>query len=91
VKAKGIPYGKITTPAEWGLVARAKRVADGFKQAQAAGFMGVGIRFLSELERGKPTAELGKALQVLHRLGLEVWIVPRGLRPPVENWDSHGK
>ena len=32
----------------------------------------VGERFLSELERGKPTIELGKALKVLTRLNLEL-------------------
>ena len=35
------------------------------------------MRFLSELERGKETAELGKSLQVLFNLGLEVIVQPR--------------
>lgn len=50
-------------------------------QATAAGLAGVGVRFLGDLERGKPTVQLGLALQVLDRLGLEAWIVPRGWRP----------
>jgi hypothetical protein len=36
------------------------------------------VRFLSELERGKETAEIGKVLRVLERLGLELVVVPRG-------------
>ena len=37
----------------------------------------ISARFLSEFERGKETAELGKALKALHTLGLEVVIQPR--------------
>ena len=44
----------------------------GLSQLNAAGLCGVGERFLSELERGKPTVELGKVLQVLNRLGLHL-------------------
>ena len=36
----------------------------------------VGERFLSELERGKPTIELGKTLKVLARLNIELLIQP---------------
>jgi len=49
-------------------------------QERAAGLSGVGIRFLSELERGKPTAELGKVLQVVARLGLEICVEQKGGR-----------
>jgi len=37
----------------------------------------VGKRFLSECERGKATAEIGKVLDVLHGLGLEMAVVHR--------------
>lgn len=73
-----VPYGKITTPEEVGSVIRFRRKEIKTTQAVVAGMSGVGERFLSELERGKPTVELGKALQVLNRLGLEVIIKPRG-------------
>jgi len=36
------------------------------------GANGVGMRFLSELERGKETAELGLALRVAASLGLSL-------------------
>jgi len=74
-----IPYGKIATPAEFGGIARRRRRESGATQTKIAGLSGVGIRFLSELERGKPTIELGKALKVLQRLGLDIWIMPRGV------------
>jgi HTH-type transcriptional regulator/antitoxin HipB len=76
-----IPYGKISTVLGLGAIIRGKRKSLGADQARAAGLSGVGIRFLSELERGKPTAEIGKALQVLDRLGIDIWILPRGRRP----------
>ena len=64
-----------------GEIVRAARRRSGMDQATAAGLAGVGVRFLGDLERGKPTVQLGLALQVLDRLGLEAWIVPRGWRP----------
>ena len=39
--------------------------------------MGVGVRFLHELEHGKATARLGKTLTVVQRLGLVVEISRR--------------
>lgn len=38
------------------------------------------MRFLGELERGKTTVRLGKALQVLSDLGLELEVRPREVR-----------
>ena len=77
-----IPYGNINSAAQLGSVIRQRRKVSGIRQADAAALLGVGTRFLSELERGKETAELGKVLQVLARMGLEVYIVPRGSIPP---------
>ena len=51
---------------------KAHRKSMGLTQLDAAGLCGVGERFLSELERGKPTAQLGKVLLVLNRLGLRL-------------------
>lgn len=77
---KIIPNGniKIETIADVGQAVRAKRVQDGLTQVQAAALCGVGTRFLSELENGKATAELGKVVQVLKVLGLELSINKRG-------------
>ena len=72
----------VRTPADIGAVVRASRVEQGVDQVTTAGLSGVGVRFLGELERGKSTLRLALVLQVLQRLGLDVWIVPRGQRPP---------
>ena len=71
----------VRTPEELGAVVRAARLEQGVDQATTAGLSGVGVRFLGELERGKPTLRLALALRVIQRLGLDVWIAPRGQRP----------
>ncbi len=71
----------VRDPADVGAVVRAARLEQGVDQAETAGLSGVGVRFLGELERGKATLRLGLVLQVLGRLGMDVWIVPRGQRP----------
>jgi HTH-type transcriptional regulator/antitoxin HipB len=71
-------FGKINTPKELGELIRAFRKSKQFTLERVSGLTNVSMRFLSELERGKETAELGKALLLLNRLGLEVIIQPRG-------------
>lgn len=61
---------------ELGRIVRAARRAQGLRQDQLAGAAGVGVRFLSELERGKTTARVGKVLAVLEALGCKVRIEP---------------
>jgi y4mF family transcriptional regulator len=78
-----IPYGKVETPADLGRLVRLKRRSIGLRQADLAALAGVGTRFLSELENGKETAEIGRALRVCRRLGLEIRAEPRG-RPDGE-------
>jgi len=65
------------TPAQFGRVIRENRISQTLRQDQLAAAAGVGLRFLIELERGKPTAQLGKALAVVDALGCEVEIRPR--------------
>ena len=54
----------------------AARRAVGLRQDELAAATGVGLRFIAELERGKPTAQTGKALQVLQALGCSFEIIP---------------
>jgi HTH-type transcriptional regulator / antitoxin HipB len=64
----------IASPAELGAVLRAARRARGLRLEDTALGAGVGVRFLSELERGKPTARLAETLRVVASLGLRVAI-----------------
>lgn len=67
----------IITPADIGALVRSKRKQDKLTQAETSALCNVGTRFLSELENGKSTLELGKVLQVLSCLGLELSISKR--------------
>ncbi|MCY4026094.1 MAG: type II toxin-antitoxin system Y4mF family antitoxin [Acidobacteria bacterium] len=64
------------TPRDIGRVVRETRRAQGLRQDQLAGAAGVGVRFVVELEAGKVTARLGKALAVLAALGCTLRIEP---------------
>jgi len=55
-----------------GSAIRTVRKAKGYTLEQIAGVTGVGVRFLSELENGKPTVELNKALRVASILGITI-------------------
>jgi HTH-type transcriptional regulator/antitoxin HipB len=70
--------GKVNSPADIGKIVRIKRKTDGLTLVDAAALCNVGYRFFSNIENGKPTAHIGKILQVLSCLGLEVAILPRG-------------
>jgi y4mF family transcriptional regulator len=59
---------------------RERRRANRLTQRQLAELAGVGLRFVSELERGKPTARLGTVDAVLRVFGKRLGVVdlPRG-------------
>ncbi len=69
----------IQSPKDIGTAVRHARKRQGLKQAEAAGLLGVGVRFLSELERGKDTLALGKVLQVMRGLGLQIDVYDKSM------------
>ena len=50
------------------------RKAAGLTQVELAKRAGVGLRFVRELEQGKPTVRLDKVNQVLSLFGCELWV-----------------
>lgn len=60
----------IKTSADFGQEIRFWRKALGLTQHQLATRCGVGLRFIVELESGKPTCQLGKSLTVAQEVGL---------------------
>jgi HTH-type transcriptional regulator/antitoxin HipB len=62
----------IATPAELGTALRNARRARGLRLEDIALGAGVGTRFVSELERGKPTARLAETMRVAASLGLRL-------------------
>jgi HTH-type transcriptional regulator / antitoxin HipB len=72
------------TPAQIGAVIRSTRKALGVTQRDLALTSGTGLRFIIELEKGKETCELGKALRVLHTLGIEMTLSPPASKQAAE-------
>jgi transcriptional regulator with XRE-family HTH domain len=60
----------------FGKIIREQRKAKNMTLADLAAHCNVGIRFLSELEHGKPTIEIGKAFKVMQRLNIELNVTP---------------
>ncbi len=73
-----IPYGQIQTTEDLGRLVRAHRKAKELTLETVSGLGNLSTRFLSEFERGKETAEIGKILKALRTLGLDVIVQPRG-------------
>jgi HTH-type transcriptional regulator/antitoxin HipB len=69
---------RVSNPGDIGLLIRRRRKAAGLTLKDAAGLADVGVRFLSELERGKPTLQIGLAIKVLQLFGLELHIHQKG-------------
>lgn len=68
---------RTVTAADIGTAVRKKRKEDGLTLADAAALSGVGYRFMSDLENGKETVQVGKVLKVLTALGLNMTIEAR--------------
>ncbi len=62
----------LLTPEELGSFVKKERKAMGLTQAELALTSGTGMRFISDLENGKPTCQIGKTLTVLKTLGLRL-------------------
>jgi y4mF family transcriptional regulator len=69
---------RIYAMADIGSLVKRKRTELGMTQSQLADICGSGTRFISELENGKPTMQVGKVLDMLHVLGLNIIISERG-------------
>ena len=50
------------------------RKEQGLTQEQLAATTGVGVRFIRELEQGKESCHIGKALTVVSMLGIDIKI-----------------
>jgi HTH-type transcriptional regulator/antitoxin HipB len=67
----------LRTLSDLGQAIRSRRKAAGLTLDEAAALLGVGRRFLIELERGERRASIEMVLRVLHGLGLELRLDPR--------------
>ena len=64
-------------PGQFGEAIRRFRKRRGLTQQQVADMAGCSLMYVSNLERGKATAELGKALRILDVLDVDVSLTDR--------------
>ncbi len=64
------------TTQQIGRLIRDTRKKLGVTQKALALTSGTGLRFVIDLEKGKETCEIGKALTILHTLGIRLALTP---------------
>ena len=69
---------KITDAASLGNAIRLRRKELKYTQGYITEITGLSVSFLSDLENGKPTAEIGKTIEVINLLGLDILVEARG-------------
>jgi y4mF family transcriptional regulator len=68
----------VRTVAELGEIVESVRKRQGLTQLDVSGLAGLGNRFMVDLEKGKETIQMQKAMDVLAQLGLEMVIRKKG-------------
>jgi y4mF family transcriptional regulator len=63
---------KMKTTEQLGMAIRVRRKQLKITQKELAMTCGTGMRFIVDLEKGKPTCQTGKTLQVMQALGLVI-------------------
>lgn len=69
---------KITDTASLGNAIRLRRKELNYTQGYISEITGLSVSFLSDLENGKTTAEIGKTIEVINLLGLDILVEARG-------------
>ena len=68
---------KINNAKDFGRALKEQRQKLGYTQKYISEYTGFSVSFISDLERGKETAEIGKALYLVNLLGLDIQLNPR--------------
>ena len=69
---------KVFDAKDFGSTLKTRRKELGYTQKYLSDFTGFSTSFISELENGKPTIELEKALRLANMLGLDLLMEERG-------------
>lgn len=79
-----MPYGmivkmmKVNDSESLGRAVRARRKELGYTQVFVAEVTGLSTTFISDLERGKKTSEIGKTIRLINLLGMDLLVESRG-------------
>ena len=68
----------ISDAESFGQALRKRRCELGYTQAFLSEFSGFSVSFISDLENGKRTVELDRAIRLANLLGLDCSLTPRG-------------
>ena len=71
---------KVYDSVMFGQAIKLRRKEMKYTQRDISELTGFSISFISDLENGKPTAEIGKAIYISNVLGLDIEIKSRGSR-----------
>lgn len=74
---KGAQQNPIHIPKDIGVLIQRVRKSKNLSQQEMADLAGVGRRFLSELENGKPSLEFGKVISVANAIGIDLFAKQR--------------
>lgn len=69
---------KITNSKSLGQAIRERRKELKYTQVYLSEFTGLSVTFISDLERGKPTAEIEKTIRLVNVLGMDLFVERRG-------------
>ena len=68
---------RVSDSVEMGLAMRKRRKKLGYTQQFLSDITGLSVSFISDIERGKETAEFGKVLYLVNLLGMDLEIRER--------------
>lgn len=69
---------RISSVSDLGQIVLGARKEQGLTQVDISGLAHTGNRFVVDLEKGKPTIQMQKALDILALLGLELYVRKKG-------------
>lgn len=69
---------KVTDSKTLGQAIRIRRKELNYTQAYLSEFTGLSVTFISDVERGKPTAEIEKTIKLINILGMDLLVERRG-------------
>jgi len=81
---------KFAGPRQLGEIIRLARKARGFTQSRVAGMTGTSVKFVSEVENGKETAQIGMVLRLVAilDLGTEIFNLGAPLEPEEKEYEE---
>ncbi len=69
---------KVNNTSDFGTIVKNHRKKLGYTPKYISEFTGLSVSFISDLENGKSTIEIGKAFELVKVLGVNIELIERG-------------